>query len=295
MQGLRNGEAMKVAIGSPSVVKGASGRLLLDWASRVDAGPFSSLGSLDIVSSYGYEPLTVLAAAAAVTQRVRLMTNIMLGPVRNSLILAKQALSIDAISGGRLSLGLAVGSREDDYYGSPTPYRRRGSGFEEQLALIKRLWAGESTRQGGGPVGPPAAQPNGPELLVGGYSPQALARAGRLADGYIASGASPDQALAAFTKAEESWNASGRSGTFRFLVMQTFALGPRAQEAGEAYVRSFYGASGAMQMVLDTFLRTPEQVRDTLRAYADVGVDEFILSPSIAELDQIDRLADLIG
>ena len=94
---------MKVAIGSPSVVKGAGGRLLLDWASRVDAGPFSSLGSLDIVSSYGYEPLTVLAAAAAVTQRVRLMTNIMLGPVRNSLILAKQALSIDAISGGRLS------------------------------------------------------------------------------------------------------------------------------------------------------------------------------------------------
>ena len=162
---------MKVAIGSPSVVKGAGGRLLLDWASRVDAGPFSSLGSLDIVSSYGYEPLAVLAAAAAVTQRVRLMTNIMLGPVRNSLILAKQALSIDAISGGRLSLGLAVGSREDDYYGSPTPYRRRGRGFEEQLALIKRLWAGESTRQGGGPVGPPSAQPNGPELLVGGYSP----------------------------------------------------------------------------------------------------------------------------
>jgi len=113
------------------------------------------------------------------------------------------------------------------------------------------------------------------ELLVGGCSPQALARAGRLADGYIASGASPDQALAAFTKAEESWNASDRAGTFRFLVMQTFALGPRAQEAGEAHVRSFYGSSGAMQMVLDAFLRTPEQVRDALRAHADVGVDEF--------------------
>ena len=218
-------------------------------------------------------PWTVLAAAAAVTQRVRLMTNIMLGPVRNSLILAKQALSIDAISGGRLSLGLAVGSREDDYYGSPTPYRRRGRGFEEQLALIKRLWAGESTRQGGGSVGPPSAQPNGPELLVGGYSPQALARAGRLADGYISVGRlSGPSAWPPSPRRRSHGTPRTARGRSAFLVMQTFALGPRAQEAGEAYVRSFYGASGAMQMVLDTFLRTPEQVRDALRAYADVGV-----------------------
>jgi alkanesulfonate monooxygenase SsuD/methylene tetrahydromethanopterin reductase-like flavin-dependent oxidoreductase (luciferase family) len=286
---------MKVSIGSPNVVKGADAQLLMEWASRVDAGPFSSLGTMDIVSSYGYEPLTVLAAAAAVTQRVRLMTNIMLGPVRNSLILAKQALSIDAISGGRLTLGLGVGSREGDYWGSPVPFRQRGRGFEEQLILIKRLWAGEPARDGGGPVGPPPAQSRGPELLVGGYSSQALDRAGRLADGYIASGASAEQALATFTRSKEAWTAAGRTGEFRFVAMQSFALGPSAQKGGEAHIRSFYGASVAMQMVLDTFLRTPAQVQDALRAFSDVGVDEFVLSPAIAELDQIDRLADLIG
>ena len=274
---------------------GVDPRLVVEWASKVDAGPFSSLGTLEIVTSYSYEPLTVLAAAAAVTKRVRLMTNIIVGPVRNSLTFAKQTLSINAMSGGRLTVGLAVGSREIDYYGAPVPFSRRGRGFDEQIALLKWLWAGGSIRDNEEPIGPLSAQNEGPELLIGGYAPDALARAGRWGDGYIASGHALGLAQAAFTTAQEAWRAAGRTGSFRFVGMQPFALGPRAQEQGEVYVRNFYSASSQMQTMLDTFYRTPEQIRDALRACADIGMDELVLMPAIAELDQVDRLAEVIG
>ena len=133
---------MDIGIGLPITLPDVQGSLLLEWARRADAGPFSSLGVLDRLVYHNYDALISLAAAAAVTQRVRLMTTILIAPLHNAGILAKQVASLDALSGGRLSLGLAVGAREDDYRAAPTPFNRRGKVFDEQLALMKRVWAG---------------------------------------------------------------------------------------------------------------------------------------------------------
>src|ERR687886_3033903 len=165
---------MDVAIGLPATIPGTSGSLVLDWAKQADSGPFSSLGIIDRLVYPNYEPLVTLAAAAAVTARVRLMSTVLIAPLRQAGVLAKQAATIDKLSEGRLTLGLGVGAREDDFRAAPASFHDRSRRFEEQLKLMKRLWSGKPGSNEVGPVGPPPAHSGGPELLIGAHSPTAI-------------------------------------------------------------------------------------------------------------------------
>ena len=286
---------MKIGIGLPAAIPGVDGERVLEWARKADAGPFSSLAVIDRLVYPNFEPLITLAAAAAVTERVGLMTTILLAPLRNAGVLAKQAATLDAISGGRLTLGLAVGGREDDYRAAPASYQDRGKRFDEQLALMKRIWSGEAAGDGIGPVGPPPSQPGGPELLMGGSSPAALRRVGRWADGYISPG-TPESLRPAYDAVEESWEAAGRSGEPRFVGAAYYALGPGAARAGADYLRDYYGFAGpAAELIAQTLLTTPDAVTGAVLEASGVGMDELILWPTVTGLDQVDRLADLVA
>src|SRR5215212_6776197 len=149
---------------------------------------FLSLRSYDRLVYPNYESLITLAAAAAVTERVRLMTTVLIAPLRGAGVLAKQAATLDALSGGRLTLGLGVGAREDDFRFAPASFHDRGRRFEEQLELMKGVWSGQPVSDEIGPVGPPPARPGGPELLIGGYTPVSIQRVGRWGDGFISGG-----------------------------------------------------------------------------------------------------------
>src|ERR687887_1223575 len=106
---------MKIGIGLPNPVPGVDGRLLVEWARRAEEAGFSTLATIDRIAYPSYESITVLAAAAGATERIGLLTNILLGPTRNPIVLAKEAQSVYQLSGGRFALGMAVGGREDDY------------------------------------------------------------------------------------------------------------------------------------------------------------------------------------
>src|SRR6266704_6764644 len=131
---------MQVGVGLPSTVPGAQGQLIIEWACRADEGPFSSLGVLDRLVYDSYDPLITLAAVAGVTRRVKLATTIIIGPLRNNALLAKTAASLDALSGGRLVLGLAVGARKEDYDFAGGDYRDRGKRLSEQLSSLRSVW-----------------------------------------------------------------------------------------------------------------------------------------------------------
>ena len=95
---------MDIGIGVPNSVRGASGGELLEWARRADAAGFSSLATIGAVEYPSYEELTVLAAAGAVTERIRFLTNVLIAPARSTAELAKQAATVQELTGGRLTV-----------------------------------------------------------------------------------------------------------------------------------------------------------------------------------------------
>lgn len=287
---------MDIGIGLPATIPGTSGSLVLEWAERADSGPFSSLGVLDRLVYPNYEALITLGAAAAVTSRVRLMSTVLLAPLRGAGVLAKQAATIDALSGGRLTLGVGVGAREDDFHAAPASFGDRGRRFEEQIALMKRVWSGQAVSDEVGPMGPPPARSGGPELLIGGYAPTAIRRAGRWADGFITGGVpDPEQVRQMFDVAEESWRAEGREGRPRLVATLYYALGPDAERGGD-YIRDYYSYFGpAADDMARSIPSSPEAVDSLIRSFEDVGADEVMCWPTIAELEQVDLLADLVA
>jgi alkanesulfonate monooxygenase SsuD/methylene tetrahydromethanopterin reductase-like flavin-dependent oxidoreductase (luciferase family) len=260
----------------------------MEWARRADRGPFSSLAIIDRLAYQNYEPLIALTAAAAVTGRIRLMTSVLLAPLRGAAILAKQAASLDALSGGRLTLGLGVGSREDDFRAAEVPFEHRGRRLSQMVARMKRIWSGQPVEEGVGVIGPAPAQKGGPELLLGGYSELAIRRVGRLADGFIAGGGvDPARARQLYQVADESWQKAGRPGRPRFVGAFYVALGPQdVVEKGNEYMRSYYGAAR-------TARSSPQEIIDLARGFAGVGMDELILWATVPDPEQVDRIAEV--
>lgn len=284
---------MKIGIGFPANIPGVQGKLLIEWAKRADAGPFSSLGLIDRLVYDNYEPLIAFAAAAGATQRIRLMTTILLAPLRSAALLAKQAASLDALSGGRFTLGMGVGAREPDFQAAGVPFHRRGKIFDEQLATMKRIWSGEPFSDTVGALGPKPVQAGGPELLIGGYSPAAIQRVGKWGDGFISGGGGPQGANNGFRAAEEVWQAAGRTGKPRLVGCMYIALGPDGLTRGGNYIRHYYGAWGDnIARALPTSI---EAIKGAIQAYQDIGTDELILWPTTTDIEQIDQLADMLG
>ena len=287
---------MKIGIGLPANIPGVSRESVLDWARQADSGPFSSVGIIDRVVYPNWDPFITLAAAAAVTERIRLMTTILIAPVRDATLLAKQAASIDVLSGGRLTLGMGVGRREDDYTAVSGRFNRRGKRFEEQLALMKRVWSSESPVDGTNPVGPEPLQSGGPELLIGAFAPAAIKRAGRWGDGYLGGGGDPQAALAMYETVLKEWRNCGRNGRPRFVATNAFALGSNAAERGANQYRHYnqFLGSEAADQAARRVLTSAEDIRKVIQEFDQVGLDEMVFLPQVTDLDQVDRLAEIV-
>lgn len=285
---------MEVGIGLPSTIRGVGRAQLLEWAVRAEARGFSSLGTLDRLVYSNYEPLIALAAVAAVTERIRLTTAILIAPYRaNAALVAKQAATLDHFSNGRLVLGVAVGSREDDYEASRVDFRTRGKRFDEMLDQWQQVWAGEPFGASGA-IGP--KPPNGrPTLLIGGTADVAYARAATHGDGWIMGGGTPDQLREGAAKTKAAWQAAGRDGAPRTAALGYFALGEHAEEAADRYLHDYYAFLGDFaDQVAGSAATDAATVKQRVQAFADAGCDELVLFPCSPEPDQVDLLADAI-
>jgi alkanesulfonate monooxygenase SsuD/methylene tetrahydromethanopterin reductase-like flavin-dependent oxidoreductase (luciferase family) len=268
---------------------------MLEWATRAEQGPFSSLVVTDRVVSRSLEPLAVLALAAGATRRIRLMTSVVIGPTRETTLLARQAATIDVVSGGRLTLGIGIGVRTNDYLATGFDFHRRGKISEEQFALLRRLWRGETLSSEVGPIGPPSPRPGGPELLIGGYVPAIVQRIASWGDGYMApGGGEPEAMLRTWREIELAWQRAGRSGKPRWVGASYFALGPNAADHAKRYIGASYGYNPELAAKrLRTLPASPAAVEEAIKRQADMGVDEFILRPCAEDLDQMDLLAEV--
>lgn len=284
---------MNIGIGLPAMIPGVDRDSLLDWARRAEERGFSSLGTLDRLVYENYEPLVALAAAAAVTERIRLTTDILIAPLRgNGAVLAKQTATIDALSNGRLTLGVGVGLREDDFNVAGVPFEERGRLFDQQLAEMKKVWAGEE-RGFAGSVGP---SEGGPELVIGGSVDATIERVVRFGDGWTMGGGTPDAFKEMSGRIKEAWSEAGRDGTPRLIALCYFALGEGAAETAEHDLSHYYGWLGdeMVGQIVGSAVTDEGTAKAYRDAFADAGADELIYFPTSTDPGQVDLLADTL-
>ena len=285
---------MRIGVGLPNTMLDVPGRLLVDWARRAEARGFSSLATIDRVAYPSYDSLTALTAAAAVTERIGLVTNVLLEPLYNPVLLAKVTACLDQISEGRLTLGLGVGGRPDDYQLVERPFGDRGRRFDADLELLHRAWAGQPVAGSQFPVGPPTTRGRVP-LLIGGQAKLAAPRAARWGAGFTIGGAPPEMAGGAIQEFKAAYEEAGGTGSPRIVALAYYSLGEEHTETSLRNLRSYYGFLGDWaEGVASGAPRTPETVRQTATAFEEAGVDELIFDPTVPDLDQIDRLAEVV-
>jgi alkanesulfonate monooxygenase SsuD/methylene tetrahydromethanopterin reductase-like flavin-dependent oxidoreductase (luciferase family) len=285
---------MDIGIGLPATIPGIEGRRLLEWARRAEERGFSSLGVIDRLVYDNFEPLIALAAAASVTERVRLVTGVLLGPLRaNPALFAKQAASVDRLSNGRLVLGLGVGGREDDFETSGLDIHQRGKQMDHLIEEAQHIWVGESRGMAGG-IGPRPVSQGGPQLLLGGQSPASFRRAAKYGSGWIAGGGGPQALARGGAAARQAWAVAGRTDRPRLVGLAYFALGPLAKEHAAKYLGDYYAFAGPYKdMVVKSALTDENAVRAALAAFKDVECDELLLAPCDPDISQVNALASV--
>jgi alkanesulfonate monooxygenase SsuD/methylene tetrahydromethanopterin reductase-like flavin-dependent oxidoreductase (luciferase family) len=286
---------VEIGIGLPTTVPDTEGRTLVEWARRAEEAGFSTLGTIGRLVYPNYDDLIALAAAAAVTERIRLTTSILIAPLHaNAALLAKQAASLDRLSDGRLVLAVGIGGRDDDYVASGLPTTGKASRLEELIEELKRVWSGEE-RGHAGAIGPTPTRKGGPELIIGGHDEAVFRRAARLGDGWIMGGGTPQMFAQLAGKVDQAWQEAGRSDSPRKLSLAYFALGPRAREQADAYMQHYYGWLGEFaDQIAAGVAVSEEMVKAYVAGFEQSGCDELIFIPSSSELDQVALLADAV-
>jgi len=280
---------MQVGVGLPNTLEGADAETTREWARRAEAGPFTSLGVFDRLVYDSLDPMSTLAVCAGETEDVRLATSIVAGPLRSTALLAKKAATLDVLSDGRLTLGLALGARKDDYEAADAEFGSRGARFTRQLDELREIWQGDE-------IGPDPVQEGGPELLVGGYSDPSYKRVAHYGDGYIHGGGPPKIFAQEAEKAEAAWAEEGRPGDPEIWGHGYFALGDEeTAQAGREYLLDYYEFTGPFaETVAEGLLTTPQEVVQFIRGYEERGCDELLLFPTVADMDQYERLEAVV-
>jgi alkanesulfonate monooxygenase SsuD/methylene tetrahydromethanopterin reductase-like flavin-dependent oxidoreductase (luciferase family) len=293
---------MQIGLNLPVMAPGLDRERILEWSRRIDAGPFSSLCAGERITFPNPEVMVTLAAAAAVTERVRLTFSVVVLPMHSAVLIAKQVATLDVLSAGRVVLGVGVGAREEDYRAVGAPFDRgRFARLEQQVAILRRAWAGEPVVEGAlGPVEPLPVQPGGPEILAGALFPRSIRRAARWADGIngFSFGPSVDEIGRSFELARAAWEEAGRSAPPRLTTSFWFALEPGGREQMDRYLSrylDFMGAGAAERLAPTVTVTSARALKDAVKRIADLGTDELMLVPTTADPAEVDRVADLLG
>jgi alkanesulfonate monooxygenase SsuD/methylene tetrahydromethanopterin reductase-like flavin-dependent oxidoreductase (luciferase family) len=275
---------------------------VLGWCRSVEEGPFASLAVPERITYPSHSWVVQLSAAAALTERVRLWTTVVVLPAHDAVETAKHLASVDRLSDGRLTVGVGAGAREHDFRAIGGDMRRRWARMDEQVATMRSVWAGIPPFDGADPVGPPPVQDGGPPVVAGVLGPRALARAARWAtgidDGSSVVGIDPAAARRAFDRIRQAWRDAGRDTAPHISTSLWFALGNGAEERLRGYCFDYlrtHGDGFARAMAAKATCHTPAALSDAVAALEQLGCDELFLVPTTADVDEVQRARDALG
>lgn len=290
-------KGMQVGMTLPVMEPDIDAPTLETWSRYIDQGPFSSLCFGERMAFDNPHSLTLLGAVSAWTSRVRIATTVVVPQLHDPVSLAKALATTDMLCAGRLSVGVGVGGRDEDYRAAGADLSTRTmQQMADRVAVMRRVWAGEKVTDAIRPVGPKPVQPGGPEILVGTLGPKTIRHAAGWADGLA--GVAPEVDLAAigggFDQARQAWQEAGRPEP-RLTTSFWFAVGdqPRAQVHRHLlhymnwipaeFVDAFAATAG--------FAGTVTELKDLLRRIEDLGADEVQLIPTSTDLTQLEQIA----
>ncbi len=282
---------MKIGIGLPNQVRDMRPDVIPAWAAKAEEAGFSTLGTVGRIAYPGVTDTVALAAAAGATSRIGLISNVLLGTVWPPVLLAKEIAGIDGVSGGRLSLGIGIGGREDDFVADGLGPKGLGKRIDADLEVYRDVWSGKPVGGGTNPAVPPGTRQV--PLLFGGFAPKALARMAKWGEGYVGPSVPPEMVAGAFDLARAAWREAGREGEPRLVAITYFALGK--PDTGREKVHDYYSYLGEQADFMASGVRTtPDAIREAVQAFGDSGADELIFNPGTDEPDDIARLAEIV-
>jgi alkanesulfonate monooxygenase SsuD/methylene tetrahydromethanopterin reductase-like flavin-dependent oxidoreductase (luciferase family) len=283
---------MKIGIGLPNQAWEVRPTIIPRWAEQAEQAGFAALGTVGRVAYPGVMDTVALAAAAATTTTIGLLSSIMIAPVWPPVLLAKETAGIDAISGGRLTLGLSIGNRPDDFVVDGLDMVDHGPRFDRDLAIYRDVWNGEPV--GGGPNPAVTAEARQIPLIIGGSVPASFERAARWGAGYISGSVPASMVAPAFEGVRAAWAEADRKDSPRLVAIAYFAVAE--PELGRDNIYRFYSITGNARasLVTKAVAGGPQQIKDAINAFADIGADELMLNPAVPDPNEISRLADIV-
>ncbi len=291
---------MRVGVCLPYMEPELDRKILLYWMRAIDQGPFSSLTCGERIHSNTIEMTTTLGAAAAVTERVRIVPSLYVLPMHSAVWAAKEIATLDVLSGGRVTLTVGVGGRPMDYEAVGASFARRHQRMDEQIAVMKRVWRGEPVLEGGDEIGPLPVQAGGPPILAGTMGPKATRRAAEWADGlYMWSGNGQKAEIERMIEqGDGAWQDAGREQKFGRFAGFWCSLADNAQERTQNYVYEYLKILSpeigkAMAKTMDR--TTSDKINESLDWMEELGVEETYLVPTTCDLADIDRMSELVA
>jgi alkanesulfonate monooxygenase SsuD/methylene tetrahydromethanopterin reductase-like flavin-dependent oxidoreductase (luciferase family) len=254
--------------------------LIARWAAESEGAGFESIGVIDRLVYDNLDPLIALAAAAASTTRIELMTTVCNVSWRNNpVLLAKQLSSLARLSGDRVTAGLGMGGWPADYDASGVPMKGRGPEFDHALAALDGAWEGSAAR---------------PRVLLGGTVDASFARAAyRMSDGWVAPLFGTQLLRDGGAAVRRAWSQAERPGRPRVVTGRYVCLGPDAERTADEYIHHYYGTDYFAAARADTFTDVV-QLRAGLDELADAGCDDVVLFPCSGDLGEVARMADAV-
>ena len=291
---------MKYSVCLPYMKKGIRRHDFLDWFRVLDQGPFESLSCGERITGYTYEMRAVLAAAAAVTERIRIVPSLYVLPMHDAVWAAKEIATLDVLSEGRVTVTVGVGGRETDYKAVNANFKNRFKRMDEQVATMKRIWAQEPPFEGCDPVGPEPVQAGGPPIIAGSMGPKSIARVSHWADGLYGFAMNGEAPLIEyfFDTAKKEWANAGRETPPQLIGGFWYSLADDAEPRLKQYAYDYLkvlSESDAQNIANGMSLHNDAAIMDAIDAIEALGTEELYLVPATADISEVDRLANLLS
>jgi alkanesulfonate monooxygenase SsuD/methylene tetrahydromethanopterin reductase-like flavin-dependent oxidoreductase (luciferase family) len=283
---------MRIGIGIPNQVRNVNPAIIPAWSARAEQAGFSKLGTIGRFAYPGVSDTVALAAAAGATSTIGLFSGVLLATTWPAPLLAKELAGIDGVSGGRLTLGVGIGGRPDDFVADGAPITGRGKRFDHDLEVYQEIWQGVPVGGGPNPAVPTGTRPV--PLLFGGSAPAAMARMAKWGEGYVGGSMPASMIAGMFDAARAAWKDEGRNGAPRLVAVAYFAFADG--DAGRANVHDYYSFLGedTANFVASAASVGADAIKETVAAFEEIGTDELVFNPTLADLDEIAKLAEVV-